>query len=680
MPVSYILLGWLLTVITSLSSGALLFHFLKLRFSWPMAFILGACPVSLLVTLLGFSGLIYKGVFLAVFAGTLAACVRFRAWQSITPLQITERWFWYGFIPFALICFICALAPEQSPDGMAYHLHLTDLYYDAHAIVPIRHNMYASLSQGSEMLFLFAYSFGRHSAAALVHFTYLLSLALVIADYGSQKGWSFAGAFGGLVVFTTPIVAIDGVSAYNDVMIACIWFALFVLTDKFEPSRIIPAGMLAGFAYSVKYTAFLTIFFLIWQWRRHWKQLIPAGVAASVFILPWVLKNWLWVDNPFAPFFNTLFPNPYITADFEKSYSADMRTYGYTFGEVLWSNLISGDKGGGHLGFFWFLAPLGLIQTSWIFPALVFPLNIGARFLIPVLPFLALGIGRVLSRWRPLGISICIVHVILSTPWMNQELNPASWSIRTIPWEAALRLIQDDEYLNDARQEYRAARLLETIVPPGEQTYSFISIAESYTKRPVRSTYYSAENLEIRNILRMPLFSDLQPTLRNELKLSSPQKVIRIYQTGKGTRDVWSVSEIEPWPAKIRSSDAPFFLNRAMDGNPMTRWYSGDRLRPMWIELEYEETIPSVVLWMSRDQHSVQLSVDGGSVQQTNRQFSSPWPETRRWATETLRSMGIRYILLDEAVEGYRDYMDRAEEWNFEVAAIRGSLTLLRIR
>ena len=33
------------------------------------------------------------------------------------------------------------------------------------------HSMYSYLSQGTEMLFLMAFAFGRHSAAALVHFT-----------------------------------------------------------------------------------------------------------------------------------------------------------------------------------------------------------------------------------------------------------------------------------------------------------------------------------------------------------------------------------------------------------------------------------------------------------------------------------------------------------------------------
>jgi hypothetical protein len=36
--------------------------------------------------------------------------------------------------------------------------------------------MYAQLSQGIELLFLMAFSFGRHSAAALVHYAFLLAL------------------------------------------------------------------------------------------------------------------------------------------------------------------------------------------------------------------------------------------------------------------------------------------------------------------------------------------------------------------------------------------------------------------------------------------------------------------------------------------------------------------------
>lgn len=681
MPLSYIFLGWFFTVSTALATGALLLHLLKLRFTWPMAFILGACPVSLLVTLLGFSGLIYQGVFATVCIAVMAACIHLRAYRSIDTLQITEKWFWAGFIPFGLIYLVHAVAPEISPDGMAYHLHLVDRYNDAHALIPIRENMYASLSQGGEMLFLFAYSFGKHSAAALVHFTYLIALPLLIVDYATRKGWAFAGAFAGLIFFATPVVGIDGASAYNDVMIAAVWFALFVLTEEFEPSRILPAGMLAGFAYSVKYTAVTAILFLLWRWRKHWRSLLPACVAIAVFILPWVLKNWIWIGNPFAPFFNSWFPNAYVTVDFERSYSANLRHYGLEhFSDRFSSVMLSGYRIGGFLGPVWFLAPLGILQTAWIFPALTYPFNIDSRFLISVLPFLALGIGKVVARWKWLAISICGIHLFLAGPAASQHTAPFGWKIHAFPWEEALRLIPEDQYLSKRRPEYLVARLVEKSVPAGEQVYSYSSIAESYTKRTIRSRYYSADNLEFQNILEIPVNPDLQPTHQHQIRLATPRKTVRVAQPTSGTKDVWSIAEIEPKPVNIRASTMPFHLDRAIDGNPMTRWNSGFPLKPMWIELEFDHAVDTVTLWMDGTQSNVKLETEGATVTNTRRQFSSPWPTTRRWATETVRSMGIRYLLIDQDTFQYQDFIDHADEWNLETIGTSGPTTLLRIR
>ena len=50
-------------------------------------------------------------------------------------------------------------------------------YWREHGFHPIVWNLYASLSEGAEMLFLFAFAFGRHSAASMVHFAFLLALA-----------------------------------------------------------------------------------------------------------------------------------------------------------------------------------------------------------------------------------------------------------------------------------------------------------------------------------------------------------------------------------------------------------------------------------------------------------------------------------------------------------------------
>ena len=80
--------------------------------------------------------------------------------------------------------------------------------------------MYAYLSQGAEMLFLFAFTFGRHSAAALVHFAFLCALPLLMVCYGRRFGLRKASLFAALLVFASPVIGKDGVSAYNDLALS----------------------------------------------------------------------------------------------------------------------------------------------------------------------------------------------------------------------------------------------------------------------------------------------------------------------------------------------------------------------------------------------------------------------------------------------------------------------------
>lgn len=660
--------------------GALLFHFLKLRFSWPIVFVVGACPLSLLVTLLGFAGLVYKGVFLALCLGTISVCIKLRAYRSIDSLHISEKWFWLGYIPFTLLYLPYAMAPESSPDGMAYHLGLVARYYREHALVPVPENMYASLSQGVDMLFLFAFAFGRHSSAALVHFTYLIALPLMIADYATRKGWAIAGAFAGLMVYATPVIGIDGISAYIDVALAAIWFALFVITDEFEVRRVIPAGILAGFTYATKYTAFVAVFFMIWQWRKHWRALAGACAVASLFILPWVIRNWIWLENPFAPFFNAWFPNPHINVAFERGYSAYLRTYGLTSVSQWAANIfVRGKELNGVLGPVWILSPLGFWQWQWLFAAATYPLNIGTRFLIPALPFLALGMGRFFGRWRWLAIGVCATHLILSWPTNVRRYSDIfAWRLDRPSWKAALRRQQEDTYLGTRDPVYRIARMIEDRVPPGEKVFSFFTLADSYTSREILTYYYSAHSQAINNVLLTPIAEENWPSLRQEIRLTQPQKKIRIAQNATDGSQTWSIAEIEPRPARLRASHMPYTLNLAMDGNPLTVWETGLSMKPMWIEAEFDNDVSALTVWMARKLTSAKLQVENGTV--SGSYFVPQIPDMRRWATETLRGMGILYFIVDESNYGYQDFVDRAAEWNIDAVDKRETGTLFRIK
>ena len=146
----------------------------------------------------------------------------------------------------------------MSPDGTAYHLGLVNLWNHAHRLYRIA-DIYAALPDGVEMLFLFAFSIGRHSAAALVHFSFLMVLPLMMILYGIRFGISRGAApCAAILVFVTPLVGWDGSVAYNDVALAAIVFASVYLLQMWRSERrtgyLAASSLLAGFAFAIKYT------------------------------------------------------------------------------------------------------------------------------------------------------------------------------------------------------------------------------------------------------------------------------------------------------------------------------------------------------------------------------------------------------------------------------------------
>ena len=88
---------------------------------------------------------------------------------------------------FTVLYFINALAPEASPDGSTYHLGTVLKYFHAHGFLRITTDIYASISEGVELLFLFAFSFGKHSSTALVHFAFLVTLTLLMICWPADR-------------------------------------------------------------------------------------------------------------------------------------------------------------------------------------------------------------------------------------------------------------------------------------------------------------------------------------------------------------------------------------------------------------------------------------------------------------------------------------------------------------
>src|SRR5208282_5603787 len=122
--------------------------------------------------------------------GVIATAVfRYRRTQLSQRVRGGVWWVFgvlFGF--YGVVYLSNCLAPEFSPDGSAYHLGLVARYFRDHGFERLTTNMYGNLSQGMEMLFLFAFAFGGHAAAATLHCCFLFALPLLLLSYGRRIG------------------------------------------------------------------------------------------------------------------------------------------------------------------------------------------------------------------------------------------------------------------------------------------------------------------------------------------------------------------------------------------------------------------------------------------------------------------------------------------------------------
>src|ERR1035438_4314180 len=399
--VANILFGAAFTVAVSVALGALLLTRLRLTFCrWEAAlfqFVAGAGCLSFLTAILCALHIARKGVFqwagLVVIALALWQAKGVPRRKSLPAVSLTWMTaFFLIFSAFFIYSFFNAWAPEISPDGPGYHGGNVARLWRHHGFDWNYPSMYAYLSQGTEMLFLVAFAFGRHSAAALIHFTYFCTLPLLMVCWGRRFGYPKGSLFAAAVIFASPVIAKDGVSAYNDLAVVTLIFAVFYLLQVWDENKstnlLIVIGLLSGAAYAAKYTALLTLpVALAWVCfsRRHFpsrRDLLCLILPALVMVAPWTLRNWFWIGNPFAPFFNAWFPNPYYHAGMERIYADLLRHYTAIkhYWEIPLQLTLRGGFVEGTFGPVFLLSPLGLLALRFksgrrlLLAALVFAL------------------------------------------------------------------------------------------------------------------------------------------------------------------------------------------------------------------------------------------------------------------------------------------------------------------
>lgn len=714
------------TVAACYAAGSLLIDRLRVALRRderiPLAFVLGAACLHLAIFGVLAVHIAYWPVLAAVLAGTIAAALATGAWRGahtgsgepVPPLSRNLRMVfgWCAGI-FAILYLVNAWAPEASPDGAGYHLGLVARELRVHGFEPMTNDLYAMLSQGVEMLFVPAFAIGRHSAAALVHFAFAVALALAILAYGRRLGKPWAGAAGALLTFASPVVGADASAAYIDVAAAAIVFAVFYWTELWDEQRdeqrewrlLIPVGLLAGYAYAAKYTAFpIAIYalgFVAWRARRLRPVLLVAG-CALITAGPWIARNWIWYQNPVAPFANSIFRNPYIHVLFEQDYSKSLRHYGMpSLRPLALEATIHGAYIQGIIGPAFLLLPLSLAALRFragrrllLAGALVFStyfFNIGARFLIPSLPFFSLALGLAFAEAAPLLAALMLIHAAASwPPVLKRYVNPACWRLVRFPYRAALRITPPDEFLRANAQGYAAAQMIDAKVPDSEPVFSMDGILDSYTRHPILLYYQSASNETLTDTINMGWNPAAQPIMSRIFSFPERKaRRMRVIQTARAAYPhQWNVYELRFYdhgaelPRKpdwrLQAWPNPWEVQLAFDNSLATRWRSGEIASPgMYLDVDFgsEQPVDEVRLVVSGDSELTRLQLESMNssaawekiAENPSVMYQDVPKGIRRMATYEMHARGINYLMIADKNNGAEDFAEDPEAWGLKL-------------
>jgi hypothetical protein len=731
-PVFYILLATALTYLASFSAGGLLLRTLRLKLYRSeqrfFSFVAGSAVISTLVFLLTAAGQARKSIFLIATAPIIVAAW----WRGHNPREaaaepagcrLTMGWhliFWAGFVAFTVWYLPNALGPETSPDGVSYHVALVARYLREHRFPRITTNMYANLSEGIEMLFLYAFSIGKHSAAAMVEFLFLLVLPFGILSFSRRLERPRAGVVAALLVYASPVAGRAGTVAYVDIAAATIAFALFYALQIWREEKTmraaILAGILAGFGYAVKYplavgivyAAALVAFGLRNDRRALARQVAALCLCAVALMAPWLIKNAIFVSNPFSPFLNRFFPNPYIYASFEREYVDSFRRMnGVTLPEIPVEATIEGGRLTGLIGPVFLLAPVALLALRHrygrqiLLAGAIFLLpyfqNIGARFLLPVLPFLAIALALVVDEFRGTAPVVLAAHLFLSWPsHVPYYANQYAWRIEKADWAAALRRVPEQEYLARALEDYGMCRIIESTVPPGQSILALSMGTQSYHSRELIVPYQSALGNRLGDMLFRATSDDLQTRRRLTYSFSQIQmQRIRIVQATSAPAPVL-IAEIRIYRGgvelarsprwRLRSAVNPWDLQAAFDNSPLTVWTAGQDTSPgMYIQIDFGRTerLDSVSVDTPRNMTWASMRIEAernGSWQALPSELKvseGPWPgRARRAAVEELKANGVHWIVAKDGELLANDLEMRARRWGITQAGFSNGYRL----
>lgn len=382
---------------------------------------LGFGILSFITLSLGICNLLYSRliIFLFIFATIPAVYVLIRlVIKKITsgfhPSSYALRpiLFWLILILYlALAQLNIALLPPYEYDALEYHFGVPDYYLQQHKITYVPGNVYANFPANTEMLYTLGMVLNDDVTGKLFHFYFGILAALGLYAI-AKKLWSdTAGAISALIFLGLPIIFQLNYQANIDLALAgysvLALFAFINWRKEKQLPDLILVGIFVGLGLGCKYTAMLTIAIPIFILILIYTFINPKFgtwyfvVSAFILILPWCIKNLIFTGNPVFPLFYSVLDgygwNPDLAKKFMQAHLSFnlIKPLFQDYSRIIILTLLV------------LILPLKKDKTiRFIFLYILFGYLLWffftehiERFLMPILPLVALGLGYLVCHY-----------------------------------------------------------------------------------------------------------------------------------------------------------------------------------------------------------------------------------------------------------------------------------------
>ncbi|MCX7956698.1 MAG: glycosyltransferase family 39 protein [Endomicrobia bacterium] len=347
------LLLLLLFVIASFSFGNIILKFLKFETNksfekFLIAEGIGIGSFSYLLLLLGYLGIIDNLVYILIVVILSLFIILFVKELRIKSIKLSLNKIspiYMVFVCFLGIIFICHILscfiPITDTDSLYYHLSIPKQFIKVKKIYDVTKIFkYATFPQIGEMLYMFAIAVKDEILASFIHFWFAVLTTILIYIAGKQICDRKTAIISASMFISLPVVN-ELVGTAKIDLILSFYFLLSVYClvrydETLTKNWFWLSAIFCGFSFGTKYTGIfsllsLPIFFIYLKLNNKnsylsLKDIILFFVIFFSISSFWLVRNYVYTNNPFSPFLYKIFDgknwNDFLEADLKNHLSS----------------------------------------------------------------------------------------------------------------------------------------------------------------------------------------------------------------------------------------------------------------------------------------------------------------------------------------------------------------------